>query len=292
MATTILKSKNKKSNTKTNKITSKKIEIKKEIISSKDTKKVVEKKQRRKRRTKEEMLADPTNNRMYFTQNTENAIIKYNNTDDWGEKNKLYEQHIKYPFEKLAENILNTFKFSYFQVSSLDVQKEVVSFLVSNIHKFAEGRGKAFSYFSVVAKNYLILNNNSNYKNFKNNVDIDENNDKFIVTEKEYKHIDNIKEFLDIMIKYWEDNIPHIFEKKKECDIAFAIMELFRQSYKLENFNKKAIYIYIREMTDCKTNCITKVINKMKNIQELIYEDYLNHGTILHKINSNSTFFE
>ena len=49
-------------------------------------------------------------------------------------------------------------------IPSEEVKHEVVSFLVMNMHKFKEGKGKAFSYFSIVAKNYLILNNNKNYK--------------------------------------------------------------------------------------------------------------------------------
>ena len=70
-------------------------------------------------------------------------------------------------FEKLAENIIHTFKFYYFDVPSEDVKHEVVSFLYMNMHKFTEGKGKAFSYFSIVAKNYLILHNNNNYKKMK-----------------------------------------------------------------------------------------------------------------------------
>ena len=64
----------------------------------------------------------------------------------------------------MAENIIHTFKFYYFDVPSEDVKHELVSFLVMNMQKFTEGKGKAFSYFSIVAKNYLILNNNKNYK--------------------------------------------------------------------------------------------------------------------------------
>ena len=39
---------------------------------------------------------------MYFTQETEDNIVLYNNSDDMAERNKIYEEHIKYPFEKLA----------------------------------------------------------------------------------------------------------------------------------------------------------------------------------------------
>ena len=60
--------------------------------------------------------------KQYFTLDTEEAIILYNKTTDQRTKNKLYQERIQYPFEKLAENILNTFKFSYFDVSKEDVQ--------------------------------------------------------------------------------------------------------------------------------------------------------------------------
>ena len=106
--------------------------------------------------------------KQYFTQETENAIIRYNEQKNPAIRNRIYNEHIRAPFEKLAENIIHTFKFYYFDVPSEDVKHEVVSFLVLNMHKFKEGKGKAFSYFSIVAKNYLILNNNKNYKKYKN----------------------------------------------------------------------------------------------------------------------------
>ena len=101
--------------------------------------------------------------KQYFTQDTEDAICRYNDLDPVHQthiRNKIYNEHIRAAFEKLAENIIHTFKFYYFDVPSDDVKHEVVSFLVLNIHKFKKGKGKAFSYFSIVAKNYLILNNN------------------------------------------------------------------------------------------------------------------------------------
>ena len=102
--------------------------------------------------------------KIYFGSAAQEAIIEYNKSTDPKEKNKIYAERIKFPFEKLAENILNTFKFSYFDVSKEDVKKEVVAMLIQKIHMFQEDKGRAFSYFSIVAKNYLILTNNSNYK--------------------------------------------------------------------------------------------------------------------------------
>ena len=88
-------------------------------------------------------------------------------------RNRIYNDHIKDAFDKLCENIIHTFKYYYFDVSSEEVKNEVVSFLVMNMHKYTEGKGKAFSYFSIVAKNYLILHNNNNYKKMKTHDKID-----------------------------------------------------------------------------------------------------------------------
>ena len=93
----------------------------------------------------------------YFTDVTEKAIIRYNNEERPAMRNRIYNDHIRDAFDKLCENIIHTFKFYYFDVSSEEVKNEVVSFLVMNMHKYTAGKGKAFSYFSIVAKNYLIL---------------------------------------------------------------------------------------------------------------------------------------
>ena len=103
--------------------------------------------------------------KIYFGTPVHNAIVEYNESEDYAFRHKIYTEEIHAAFLKLAENIINTFKFSYFDYPFRDLQEEVVSNLVINIHKFDETKGsKAFSYFSIVAKNYLILNNNKNYK--------------------------------------------------------------------------------------------------------------------------------
>jgi hypothetical protein len=220
--------------------------------------------------------------KMYFTEDTEKAIIEYNKTSSPNVRNKIYKEEIQYPFEKLAENILNTFKFSYFDVPKIDIQMEVVSTLIEKIHMFKEGKGKAFSYFSIVAKNHLILKNNSNYKRWKQTSLISEmpetwnpEND-FYDTEMG----DEYMEFRDLMLNFWEKNLTRIFTKKRDIQIADAVLELFRRSQYIENFNKKHLYLLIREMTDCKTHYITKVVNEMKQHQVKMLNDYLENGKI------------
>jgi hypothetical protein len=233
----------------------------------------------------------PRKNKIYFTEDTQFAIIEYNNSKSSIEKNRIYKDRIQYPFEKLAENVLNTFKFSYFDVSKEDVMQEVVSVLIQKIHMYKEGKGKAFSYFSIVAKNYLILNNNSNYKRFKKTALISEMPETWN-PENDF-HEEQLgseyNEFKDLMLTYWDQNLTKVFSKKRDIQIADAVLELFRRSQYIENFNKKHLYLLIREMTDCKTHYITKVVSVMKEHQKKMINEYLDYGTVT---SNESDFFE
>ena len=218
----------------------------------------------------------------YFNIGTEKAIIRYNNTDDARLKNKIYNEHIAHPFDKLAENIIHTFKFYYFDVPSEQVKHEVVSFLVMNMHKFKEGKGKAFSYFSIVAKNYLILHNNKNYKNYKIHDKMDVLDYGSNIRESQDRHeVANFnREYVDQMLYYWEENLTNVFRRQKDILVADAVLEMFRRRENIENFNKKALYILIREMTGSKTQHITRIVNLMKKFNSNLMKEFQNTGQI------------
>ncbi len=204
--------------------------------------------------------------KMYFGQVTEDAIIEYNKETDPIIRNQIYNESIQAPFDKLAENIIHTFKFYYFDVPSEEVKHEVVSFLVMNMHKFQEGKGKAFSYFSIVAKNYLILHNNNNYKKMKNQDQIDVLDYKRNVMSalKGEQVKDYYEVFFEEMLDYWDKNLMELFKRKKDLNVADSVIYLFKHRQDIENFNKKALYILIRERTGSNTQHITRVINQMK----------------------------
>jgi len=218
----------------------------------------------------------------YFNIGTEKAIIRYNNTDDARLKNKIYTEHIAYAFDKLAENIIHTFKFYYFDVPSEQVKHEVVSFLVMNMHKFKEGKGKAFSYFSIVAKNYLILHNNKNYKNYKihDKMDVLDYSNNIRTSQEQHDIADFNKEYVDEMLHYWEENLPNIFRRQKDILVADAVLEMFRRRQNIENFNKKALYILIREMTGSKTQHITRIVNVMKKYNSQLIREFQTTGQL------------
>ena len=218
----------------------------------------------------------------YFNQTTENAIIRYNKTDDAALKNKIYTQHISYPFDKLAENIIHTFKFYYFDVPSEQVKHEVVSFLVMNMHKFKEGKGKAFSYFSIVAKNYLILHNNKNYKHYKihDKMEVLDYGNSLTNKQDEYDTAQFNEQYVEEMLDYWEENLTNIFRRQKDILVADAVLEMFRRRQNIENFNKKALYILIREMTGSKTQHITRIVNVMKKYNSQLIREFQTTGQL------------
>ena len=225
--------------------------------------------------------------KVYFGQEVQDAIIEYNSAERSNEKNIIYGTRIHKAFDKLAENIINTFKFTYFDDPFVDVKHEVVAFMVMNMHKYDHTKGsKAFSYFSVVAKNYLILHNNNNYKKLKTHDGMDvldrhRGND----TSNESDMVTLTKE----IIKYFDDNMNTIFKKDRDLKIGYAIIDLMKQRDDIENFNKKAIYILIREMTDVETAHITSVVNVLKKHYKKLLNIYHKQGSIIH--NHSGSFF-
>jgi hypothetical protein len=216
----------------------------------------------------------------YFTQETEDAIILYNKTEDSVQRSKIYKEHIKYPFDKLTENIIHTFKFYYFDVPSEDVQHEVVAFLNEKIHKFQEGKGKAFSYFSIIAKNYLIIQNNTNYKRMKRKAELVEIDDqRNLTSEMGYTdYQEQLKDFINLYVEWYDENLNKVFTNRKDIAVADSVLELFRIRDNIENFNKKALYILIRERTGFKTQNITRVINVMKSDFKRMFLNYQQTG--------------
>ena len=204
--------------------------------------------------------------RYYFTQKTEDAIIRYNKEERAYMKERIYNDHIRRAFDKLCENIIHTFKFYYFDVPSEQVKQEVISFLVLNMHKFKEGKGKAFSYFSIVAKNYLILHNNNNYKKMKNQDQLDVlDYQRNVMGEQKIEQVKDYYEvFFEEMLDYWDRHLMELFKRKKDLNVADSVIYLFKNRHNIENFNKKALYILIRERTGSNTQHITRVINQMK----------------------------
>ena len=223
----------------------------------------------------------------YFTHDTELAIVRYNSLDsieDEKLRSSIYDKEIHYPFFKLTQNIIHTFKFYHTEVDNLEhLQHEIIVFLLSKIHLFDPTRGaKAYSYFGTIVKRWLILYNTKNYSKKIKKVDVDyltKDNSTYTYEQGDYaKEKDELSEYIELFLEYTTENIFELFPKKNDAQIADAILELFRKRETIEVFNKKALYIYIREMVDVKTPKITKIADKLHDIFKSQYVFFLENG--------------
>lgn len=214
---------------------------------------------------------------VYFTQETEDAINEYNKCEDPIERNIIYTKRIHPAFYKLAEIMIHRFKFYNFDVPHEDVKHEVIAFLHEKLGKYdGESGFKAFSYFSIVAKNYLIAENNKNYYLYKKRHNLEAiDSERNIVNEQlRNEFIDEQRDFIDIFIDIMDQFLPLIFTKTRDVQVADSILYLFKTRDNIENYNKKALYILIRERTGIKTQYITNVITRFKLIYGRLYEAY------------------
>ena len=219
----------------------------------------------------------------YFTQATEDAIVRYNSSSDPEERSKIYRDEIHYAFFKLTENIIHTFKFYYTEVNEIEhLQHEVITFLLDKIHLFDQSKGaKAFSYFGTIAKRYLIIQNTKNYKKRVDKAPVEElhHNLKYSY-DIDYDPMEKVhlSDFIDEYVEYCTENIYNIFPKQKDAKVADAILELFRKREVMDIFNKKALYLCIREMVDVKTPHITRVANQLGDIFKKHFIFYKENG--------------
>ena len=222
--------------------------------------------------------------KQYFTSDTDAAIKEYLASSNQDERNHIFKTRIWYAFYKLAENLIHTFKFYYTEVDDLeDLKHEVICFLLEKLDYFKPEKGtKAFSYFSIVGKNYLILYNNNNYKKKKATTDVmsADEDDGVLYQLGRDKRKQDIKDFIDYLTEYIDKHMFILFKKDKDRKVADAINVLFKRRENLEIFNKKALYIYIREMTGVETPVITKVTKVLKKLYKKLYIEYTETGYV------------
>lgn len=222
----------------------------------------------------------PKKSNDYFTEDTQAAILKYRASNNQDERDRLYREEIHYAFYKLSENIIHTFKFYYLDSESIeDLKYELISFMLEKLKLYDESKGKAYSYFGTIIKRYLIVYNKKNYKNKVGRVEVDEihNDNKTVdsLVYEEFKEELDIDSSINAFISRLDRDMFDIFQNENDLKVAVCILEMFRKREELDLFNKKLIYIYIKEMVDVPTNSITRVIKRLKLLYKDVLEEYM-----------------
>ena len=127
----------------------------------------------------------------------------------------------------------------------------------------------------------MILSNQKNYKKRVDKAPVEELHHNLSYSyDLDYDPMEKDRDsiFMDEYVDYCNSVLPELFPKLKDAQIADAILSIFASRENLDVFNKKALYIYIREMVDAKTPQITKVATKLGAIYKEHYIFYKEHG--------------
>lgn len=214
----------------------------------------------------------------YFTPQVDDAIITYNVVDTPNKvKNLLYNTVIYPAFDKLSENLINTYKVTYIELSFEDLKHDLVVFLTEKLSRFSPESGKAFSYFTKIGINYLIGLNTKYYKKAKEQVDLTLIDEERNIGNELFRS--NYIEALDCFLNEWiirvDSTLEKNFSSKSDRAIVDSVLELFRQRKMLHTYNKKLLYVLIKERADVPTHKITKIVNFLKKDFELGFKNYL-----------------
>lgn len=222
----------------------------------------------------------------YFTKDTELGIIEFNKTEIQSLRNKIYKDKIDYPFFKLTQNIINTYKFPYLGNNIEDLQQECICFLLEKMSKYNQSKGAAYSYFGTITLRYLIYENGKAYKKLCGTYDLNEvDEDKSIVIDllnnsENYDDILHKNYLINQFIKYIELHKYKLYKREEDLNTLEAILQIFKKRENIDIFEKKALYLYIKELTNQDSIQISKVIKKIKAIYFKLNDQYLKTGFV------------
>jgi hypothetical protein len=203
----------------------------------------------------------------YFTKIHEDAIVEYSNTTDYKRKTDLYVELIGPALNEMVNKIVFTYRFT--SLPNIDyLREECKVWLTTILSKYDPNKGsKAFSYFSVVTKNWFIHKVKQNARSRKREVYLEDMinqlDEEVISEEKQYPSLREEREFWNNFyeeLSSWDQDMLKENEKK----VLQAVKILFESSNDIEIFNKKAIYLYLREITGLNTKQVVNNLNKLR----------------------------
>ncbi len=206
----------------------------------------------------------------YFTKIHEDAIVKYALSSSRQEKSQLYMSLIQPAFDEMVNKIIFTYKFN--NLPNIDyLRDDCKIWLTTILDKYDPNKGsKAFSYFSVVTKNWFIHKVKQNSKMIKREVSYEE-----VVTRGGSDSLGASSELVDYVdkretLEFWMCLLEQVNSwdtgnlKANEKAVLEAVKVLLTNVDDIEIFNKKAVYLYLRELTGLNTKQVVNNLNKLR----------------------------
>ena len=207
------------------------------------------------------------NKNYYFTSDHEDAIVKYARTNCKKERTDLYIEFIGPAFSEMVDKIVFTYKFT--NLPNIDsLREECKIWLMTILDKYDPNKGSAaFSYFSVITKNWFIHKVKRQQKRNKREIDLGNISkryeEEYLSTNDSYVTQREEEEFWKSVyteLKSWD--ISQM--KENDTKVYKAIIILFESKEEIDIFNKKAIYLYLREITGLNTKQIVNSLKKFR----------------------------
>jgi len=218
--------------------------------------------------------------KLYFGKEAHNAIIAYQSTDCRKEKEKIYEKQIRQSFHKLVENLIFIHSCARDPASFQNLKFDCVTFLYETLEKFDPARGsKAFSYFNVCAKNFLIIQSNKKNKNDRRSVSFDDYANLSATDKRSIEIYSYMPSPESILIqKEDRDRMFQVLkiitgkinnENEKLC--IHAVTKLFKDIDSLELLNKRAVFVYLREISGLNPKQLSVAMSSVrKHFREIV----------------------
>ena len=203
----------------------------------------------------------------YWGEDQEAAVIEFNTNDDIDQKHQVFVKVIDPAFRKLVENIYYTYNFNKILWDREQIEHEVMAHLYEKLSKFDVTKNKkSFSYFGTITKNWMIQRCNVD----KNKRFIDADNQDMIVQSisisqyEENKIIHHNEDFINEIIKDFDDWDAKDNYTKDDYAVLEIVNDILKNYERFNIYNKKQLYVYIREATALPSRKITKSLKKIK----------------------------
>lgn len=228
----------------------------------------------------------PRTQKIYFGEDQEKAVVRYLESSDETERNKIFNEYLREPLIIMVESIIRRYKLYRKDMEFEEIHTDTMSFLITKINKFDHTKNtKAYSYFGTICKNYLMGAIQKDTKEQNRQVSYDDISSD-IEDRKDLSYVidEQIIDYSEIIIKLTitlEEFIENENLSDNEQKLGYALLEIFNNFDKIfqvgdgNKFNKNLILLSLREMTSLSTKEIRISLKRFKKLYDGILIKFL-----------------
>jgi len=224
-------------------------------------------------------------NENYFDVKEELAVRMFLTATTFDEKNKIYNEYLRYPLDKMISSIIRRYKLYRKDMDFIEIHNDTHSFLITKVDKFVPSKEKkAYSYFGTICKNYLMGQIQKDQKEFNRKIsyedisqDLENSMEMVYYIDLEPQNDDNLISELIISIReiLKDDSL-----NDNEYKLGLALSDIFENYQTIfpasdnNKFNKNLILLSLREITNMSTKEIRASMKRYKKIySDLIFSE-------------------